>query len=95
MVSLLQQPLITYLILPLIVSVLGSLIVYYIFGIGKQKKEQKVKSVAILNSGKRNTFNNNTVIGYDVGIEDNGKETIAIGNKIYGKSSTDPRTRWH
>jgi hypothetical protein len=43
------------------------------------------KSIAILNKGKRTKLLNNTILGYDVGIQDEGEDTLALGNKILGK----------
>jgi len=85
--SLFHEPTVIYLIFPIITGVLVILIGYYIFGIGKQKKGSQRKSTAILNNGKGNKFLNNSIVGFDVGIEDNGEDTIAERNIIIGKKS--------
>lgn len=71
----------------LFITVGGGLILYHFFGIGKQPKDSRRKSTAILNNGKGNKFLNNTIEGFDVGIEDNGKDTVAARNRIIGKKS--------
>lgn len=40
------------------------------------------KRIGILNKGKDNKFINNTFQSLDVGIQDEGKDTIAQGNKF-------------
>lgn len=40
------------------------------------------KRVGILNKGRNNKFINNTFQNLDVGIEDEGEKTVAIGNKF-------------
>lgn len=40
------------------------------------------KRVAILNKGKSNKFINNKISGFDIGIQDEGEDTLALGNKI-------------
>lgn len=42
----------------------------------------KSKRVGILNKGKNNRFINNTFQNLDVGIQDEGEETAALGNKF-------------
>jgi hypothetical protein len=48
-------------------------------------KEPRV-SVGILNQGKNNRFINNTFEGLDVGIQDEGENTVARGNQFIGFS---------
>ena len=44
---------------------------------------QKPKvSIGILNRGKNNKFINNTFDGLDVGIQDEGENTLAVGNRF-------------
>ena len=38
--------------------------------------------IAMLNKGKRNKLIGNTISGYDIGIQDEGEDTLAVGNKI-------------
>ncbi len=40
------------------------------------------KRVGILNKGRDNKFINNTFQNLDVGIQDEGEKTIAVGNKF-------------
>lgn len=40
------------------------------------------KIVGILNKGKNNKFINNTFQNLDVAIQDEGEDTIALGNKF-------------
>lgn len=40
------------------------------------------RRVGILNKGKDNKFINNTFQNLDVGIQDEGQDTTAIGNKF-------------
>jgi len=47
----------------------------------KSNQESKV-SIGILNRGKNNKFINNTFEGLDVGIQDEGENTFAEGNKF-------------
>lgn len=63
------------------VTVVGGLILYYGFGIGRKTKEQP-KRIGIINRGRNNTFLNNTFEGLDIGIKDEGEETIARGNEF-------------
>ncbi|MBI2404654.1 hypothetical protein HYV22_00545 [Candidatus Gottesmanbacteria bacterium] len=46
-------------------------------GPGAQKK-----SIGILNKGKNNRFVNNKIQGLDVGIQDEGENTLAQDNEI-------------
>ncbi|MDP1760268.1 MAG: hypothetical protein Q8L01_02350 [Candidatus Woesebacteria bacterium] len=53
----------------------------------KLTQEPKI-SIGILNRGKNNKFINNTFEGLDVGIQDEGESTLAVGNKFtnFGKN---------
>lgn len=43
---------------------------------------KRTRSVGILNMGRGNTFLYNSFSGYDVGIQDEGQDTKAIGNRF-------------
>ena len=43
---------------------------------------KRKKSIAIWNKGRNNKFFNNKISGYDVGIKDEGEDTLAEDNKI-------------
>lgn len=52
-------------------------------------------TIGILNRGKNNTFVNNTFIGSDVAIQDEGDGTRASSNKIIGSNVVERgRGRW-
>lgn len=40
------------------------------------------RRVGIYNKGKNNKFMNNKISGFDIGIQDEGEETVAENNKI-------------
>ena len=45
--------------------------------LGKRKQ-----SIAIFNRGKNNSFINNKIQGFDIGIQDEGENTLAQDNEI-------------
>ncbi len=45
--------------------------------------------IAIHNKGKNNKFTNNTFVGFDVAIKDEGKETIAQGNHFFNNLTSN------
>ncbi len=51
----------------------------------KDKIKETPKKVGILNTGKNNTFIGNIFQGHDVGIQDEGKGTLAKANEFYAK----------
>jgi len=70
----------------------------------KEPKEKEIvkeesnfvkKSVAILNNGKNSAFKDNTIIGYDIGIQDEGENTLASGNKFLDKKSLMKEKPWN
>lgn len=70
------------------VTVVGGLVLYYVFGVGRTRKVINRNNptgtrIGILNEGKNNSFINNTVAGFDIGIKDKGEKTEARGNKIF------------
>jgi len=46
------------------------------------EKKRKGKIIGILNKGKKNIFVDNTFSGLDIGIQDEGEDTFASGNKF-------------
>ena len=52
-----------------------------ISNIGSSNDQPRTK-VGILNRGKKNKFINNKFVGLDVGIDDQGEDTEAAGNKF-------------
>lgn len=48
----------------------------------KKEMVNKPKRIGILNKGKNNQFINNTFENLDVGIQDEGEDTIAEGNEF-------------
>lgn len=51
------------------------------------KDMEEKKSIGILNKGKNNKFIDNSFVGLDVGIQDEGEETYASGNKFLNNVS--------
>lgn len=49
-----------------------------------QKKQ--ARKIGILNRGRNNVFINNTFSGLDIGIKDEGENTLASGNKFEERS---------
>lgn len=47
--------------------------------------KRKRQNIGIHNTGKNNTFINNTIEGCDVGFKDEGEGTLAVDNKIENK----------
>lgn len=43
----------------------------------------KKKTVAVLNRGTNNRFLNNSFVGFDVGLQDEGENTVAKGNQFF------------
>ena len=56
-----------------------------------KNKIMQNKKIGILNRGKNNTFANNTFENLDIGIQDEGEETIAEGNEFTDKNSDKSR----
>jgi hypothetical protein len=48
----------------------------------KSERDEKPKRIGILNKGKKNKFIDSTFENLDIGIQDEGEETIAKGNKF-------------
>ena len=66
----------------LVVTLVGGLILYYVFGVGRPKKADRSRGVGILNEGTNTTLVGNTFEGFEVGIEDHGSGTQARDNKF-------------
>lgn len=52
----------------------------------KKDNEEERKRIGILNKGCSNKFINNTFEGCDIGIQDEGRGTIAEGNRFLSVS---------
>lgn len=61
----------------------------------RDRKSKSKGPIGILNRGKNNTFVNNTFSGLRVGIQDEGENTFAEGNKFRGISGGGvPAKKW-
>ncbi len=49
------------------------------------QNNQAGKSIGILAKGKGANLIKNTISGFDIGIQDEGEDTLAFGNKMLGK----------
>lgn len=58
-----------------------------------ESQGQIPKSIGILNKGRRNVFINNKFLGLDIGIQDEGEETFAAGNRL--QDNKKPKEKWY
>ncbi|MEX2411924.1 MAG: hypothetical protein WD607_11265 [Candidatus Paceibacterota bacterium] len=56
--------------------------------------KKKNKKIGILNKGKSNKFINNIFENFDVGIQDEGEDTFAKGNKFKEKNNKIENKWW-